>query len=77
MTQATDVYPQPERFIPERYLGLDPEVADQIDPRKIVFGFGRRWVPRNVPRTTRSMIAWVQAVSRTRLRRIKYMASGR
>lgn len=42
MTRAADLYPEPERFIPERYLGLDPEVADQIDPRKIVFGFGRR-----------------------------------
>ena len=36
-------YPDPERFMPERFLKdgkLDPEVRD---PATVAFGFGRRW----------------------------------
>ncbi|TFK80093.1 cytochrome P450 [Polyporus arcularius HHB13444] len=39
------VYPDPERFTPERYLkegSLDPEV---MDPASVVFGMGRRICP--------------------------------
>jgi hypothetical protein len=39
-------YPEPERFLPERYLtpagALDPAVRD---PRTACFGFGRRICP--------------------------------
>ncbi|KAI0699916.1 cytochrome P450 [Cerioporus squamosus] len=39
------VYPDPERFFPERYLkegALDPEV---MDPASVIFGMGRRICP--------------------------------
>ncbi|KAF5387427.1 hypothetical protein D9757_007798 [Collybiopsis confluens] len=36
-------YPEPEVFRPERYLGANP----QPDPRKFVFGYGRRLCPGN------------------------------
>jgi cytochrome P450 len=38
MTQNPEFYPNPDQFIPERFLG------DQgaPDPRDAVFGFGRR-----------------------------------
>ena len=33
-------YSDPMEFRPERFLGEHPE----LDPRAIIFGFGRRWV---------------------------------
>ncbi|KAF9026329.1 cytochrome P450 [Hymenopellis radicata] len=38
MCHDPDVYPSPEHFDPERFLGANP----QPDPREIMFGFGRR-----------------------------------
>lgn len=38
-----ELYPDPMKFDPERFLGKDP----QTDPRKIAFGFGRRVCPGN------------------------------
>jgi len=38
-----ELYPEPEMFRPERFLGPNP----QPDPRKTVFGFGRRLCPGN------------------------------
>lgn len=35
------LYPEPEKFIPERHLGENP----QPDPRKYAFGFSRRVCP--------------------------------
>ncbi|KAI0776600.1 cytochrome P450 [Trametes elegans] len=45
MTQNPDVYPDPEKFDPERFLQKSPEEAEQPNPRDIVFGFGRRVCP--------------------------------
>ncbi|KAI0632668.1 cytochrome P450 [Trametes polyzona] len=45
MTQDPDVYPEPERFYPERYLNMSPEELERTDPRDVVFGFGRRVCP--------------------------------
>ena len=43
ITRNEELYPEPERFIPERYWGkMDSDVARQVDA---VFGFGRRVCP--------------------------------
>ena len=46
MSRDPEVFPDPERFNPERYLEkVDEETARQRDPRVFVFGFGRRRCP--------------------------------
>lgn len=43
ITRNEELYPEPERFMPERFWGkMDSEVARQVDA---VFGFGRRACP--------------------------------
>lgn len=44
MLHDADVYPEPMRFIPERFLP-DSGVPIQPDPSEIAFGFGRRVCP--------------------------------
>ena len=39
-----NLYPNPDAFQPERFYNLSPEEAERLDPRDIVFGFGRRSV---------------------------------
>ncbi|KAM5537299.1 hypothetical protein V8D89_009029 [Ganoderma adspersum] len=45
MTQDPTYYPDPQRFRPDRWLEMDRHVYEFADPRKIVFGFGRRACP--------------------------------
>ena len=46
MLHDPEVFPDPERFDPERYLEkVDEETARRRDPRGFVFGFGRRRCP--------------------------------
>ncbi|TFK33997.1 cytochrome P450 [Crucibulum laeve] len=39
-----DLYPDPFSFSPERFLNSD-SAQNQLDPKKFVFGFGRRTCP--------------------------------
>lgn len=45
MANKSDVYDEPDAFRPERFADMDPDIADLKDPRKYVFGFGRRICP--------------------------------
>lgn len=43
MLHDEQVFPQPDKFIPERYLGKDESEYDRSkDPSILAFGFGRR-----------------------------------
>ena len=39
------MYPEPKRFIPERYLNDGKPDSTVRDPATVVFGYGRRSVP--------------------------------
>ncbi|KAI0655715.1 cytochrome P450 [Cubamyces menziesii] len=45
MTQDLSLYPEPQKFLPERWLEMSPQTAELANPRKVVFGFGRRVCP--------------------------------
>ncbi|EPT05741.1 hypothetical protein FOMPIDRAFT_1027275 [Fomitopsis schrenkii] len=45
MSRDPEVYPEPDVFKPERFLTQNGGVSDLHDPRKFVFGFGRRICP--------------------------------
>ncbi|KZT02583.1 cytochrome P450 [Laetiporus sulphureus 93-53] len=45
MTRNSQLYSDPETFRPERFDELDSSTVDLHDPRKLVFGFGRRICP--------------------------------
>lgn len=45
MMHDPEHYPDPDAFRPERFYGLSSDEAKRLDPRNIVFGYGRRFVP--------------------------------
>ncbi|THH28091.1 hypothetical protein EUX98_g6099 [Antrodiella citrinella] len=44
MSQDEEVYPDPEAFLPERFM-VAPGETEHMDPKTFVFGFGRRLCP--------------------------------
>lgn len=45
MMRDTEHYVDPDVFRPERFLEIDPgSDFDAWDPKKLVFGFGRRFI---------------------------------
>ena len=51
MARDESLYEDPDEFKPERFLDLDPPTSDRLDPRRYVFGHGRRCVSScNCPR---------------------------
>ena len=46
ITRDAEVYPDPERFMPERFLDANGQVdRSRTDPEDVTFGFGRRFYP--------------------------------
>ncbi|KAH9917082.1 cytochrome P450 monooxygenase [Fomitopsis serialis] len=45
MTRDAELYPEPEVFRPERFWGLSEEEMEDMCPRNIIFGYGRRICP--------------------------------
>lgn len=43
MGRDQTIYPDPEMFRPERFEEMDTNTSNVNDPRKFVFGFGRRY----------------------------------
>ena len=57
MTRDPIKYKDPEEFKPERFLEpCTAEVAQRMDPRNYVFGFGRRSVPMEI--SLSSFLLW-------------------
>ena len=49
MLHDEDIFPQPNEFRPERYLGDDDTPLDRTrDPSVLAFGFGRRYADKAV-----------------------------
>lgn len=42
ISRDPSIYPDPDAFRPERFEEMDAETLEMYDPRKYVFGFGRR-----------------------------------
>lgn len=53
MSRDESIYHQPHEFLPERYLDemLSPEKVEVMDPKNLVFGFGRRYATVSYHRT--------------------------
>lgn len=44
-----ELYSEPEEFRPERFVGVNfDDEAEVLDPKKVTFGFGRRWDSQSI-----------------------------
>jgi len=56
LTRNPEIYDEPESFRPERFIDGKP-----LDPRQLIFGFGRRYICPNLqPRTQPSSDTYMQ-----------------
>lgn len=42
ISRDESIYDDPEEFRPERFFDFEPDVMDRVDPRRYIFGHGRR-----------------------------------
>jgi hypothetical protein len=72
MMNDDEVFPDPREFSPERFLQTDANgrlkyVANEVDPRTVIFGYGRRsGSPANLLMSTEQKA--LQSLSRSRAR---------
>lgn len=50
MSRDVEQYSDPDTFLPERFEAMSPQEANKKDPRKYVFGFGRRYKQLQIDR---------------------------
>ena len=82
MTRDTSLYgSDPDEFRPERFADLSPSEAKRLDPRNIVFGYGRRCVLRiilHVLPLIHGLHPFVrQNMPRAQVRGLEHLARGR
>ncbi|KZT69358.1 cytochrome P450 [Daedalea quercina L-15889] len=63
MTREEELFQDPERFDPERFLGTSAEISEARDPRRFVFGFGRRICPGRLIADSSVFLAAVNLVA--------------
>ncbi|KZT03181.1 cytochrome P450 [Laetiporus sulphureus 93-53] len=75
MTRDADVYPDPEVFNPDRFREFTDDTEDALDPRTIVFGFGRRICPGRLLADSNAWLVAANLVATMDIRR-EYDSSG-
>ncbi|KAH9917058.1 cytochrome P450 [Fomitopsis serialis] len=63
MLRDDELYSDPDTFAPERFLGLSDDKAEETDPRRVVFGFGRRLCPGRLLADSTVFIAAASAIA--------------